>query len=303
MKRLLLLTVFGMAFASQAAAQVPSVSPFPRQQAEEDTGPQDVNTGVSFIDMALPQNMLRLRFDLDSRNVRPTRAEYLFPADGFARPERRVDVQDLRLYAEYAAVHWFSVFADTPYRWLNPDFNDNTHGVGDLLLGFKLMTWQDDNFFATFQFKLSLPTAGHDVLGTDHVTAEPGFLAHYNLFGFASLDGELRYSVPIGGTDYAGDVLRYGLGLTFGQRSWNQAWITPVAEVNGWTVMNGKAQAYEHPPTLFIENARGDTIINLSAGVRFGWNEHMDIFAGYSRAITGEQWFRDTIRLELRWLY
>ena len=61
---------------------------------------------------------------------------------------------------------FFSLVLETPYRWVNPDFNENTRGVGDMNLGLKLMIFNDESFFATFQLRGYLPT-GTAATGTD----------------------------------------------------------------------------------------------------------------------------------------
>src|SRR5262245_27397297 len=51
--------------------------------AEEKTIP-DSETGVSFIDSALPQTQVRILIDGNYGNRSPARAEYLFPRSGIA---------------------------------------------------------------------------------------------------------------------------------------------------------------------------------------------------------------------------
>ena len=93
-----------------------------------------VDSYVSFIDTALPRSHVRLRNDANQFNFRPTRAEYLFPADGFRVPETRVHVQEFNTYVEYGLNEWFSTFMETPYKWVNPDRNQNISGIGTLTL-------------------------------------------------------------------------------------------------------------------------------------------------------------------------
>src|SRR5688572_23612785 len=54
----------------------------PPRDAEPEEGLPDVFSCVSFIDSALPRNMLRLRFDRVERFKRPTLAEYFQPKGG-----------------------------------------------------------------------------------------------------------------------------------------------------------------------------------------------------------------------------
>ena len=73
--------------------------------------------------------------------------------------------------------------------------------------------------------------------------------------------------------------------------------ITPVVELVGWSVLSGKQSL---PPFPLFENARGDTIVNLKAGVRFNVADNTNFYVGYGRALTGDVWYRDVFRVELR---
>lgn len=279
----------------------------PREEEPAEITP-DVFSSVSFIDSALPRNMLRLRFDWAEGFRRPTMAEYFQPKGGLPftpgppRPETGLDYQDWTTYLEFAPDKWFSVFAETPVRWLNPDMNENVWGQGDLSLGLKVGVFTEERFLATFQLKTYLPTARHSALGTDHFTVEPGLLAAWRIADCFQLEGEVRYWVPVGGTDFAGDILRYGLGLSYGQQSANEVWITPVIEVVGWTLNDGKALRVT-PTGVGIDDVSGQTLINAHAGIRLGLGMNADFYAGYSRAITGPRWHRELFRFEVRWLY
>jgi hypothetical protein len=289
-------------------SSVPATGPVVGTQPPAEPETVDGQTFVGFIDHALPRTMLRGRFDLGERNVRPTRSEYFFPlgglpgAPGPALPERRVDFQELATYFEYAWSPFLSTFIETPYRLVNPEFNDNARGVGDTNFGLKLMVWHDANFLATLQLRTYLPTASNPATGTDHATVEPGLLINWKFFENFMLEGEARYWVPIGGTSFAGDVLRSGLGLSMGNRG-EGAWFAPVVEVVGWSVLSGQQMVVTAPGSFYVEDARGQTIVNAHAGVRLGIGEHFDFFAGYGRALTDHFWSRELIRFELRWLF
>ena len=56
-------------------------------------------------------------------------------------------------------------------------------------------------------------------------------------------------------------------------------------------------------PTDTIKDASGDTILNGKLGVRFGNGERWDIYTGYGRALTGDVFYKDIFRLELRLLF
>lgn len=266
-------------------------------------------TGTSFLDSALPRNTVRTRFDRATYNRTPTMAEYfqpkggIYPSPGPPLPERNVHYQDFATYAELSTAPWFSIFFETPLRWLNPDLNANERGVGDSNLGFKVVIWQDMPILATLQVRGYLPTAANSALGTKHYSIEPALLLNWRITDYLTLEGDGRFWAPLGGTDFAGNLTRYGLALVYGQRSASEVWMTPVAEVVGWSILGGKVM---HAPTLdrvTVEDAAGTFILNACMGARIGLSHNADIYLGYTRCLTGPSWYRDLIRVEFRFMY
>lgn len=276
--------------------------------AEDDPGPFDTQTFVSFIDNAVPRTQVRLRFDAGYDLRRNDRSSYLFPqsgfpgAMGFQKPEPRVHAQEFNTYIEYAAGSAISLFVETPMRWVNPVINDNVWGQGDLNLGFKFVCWADDHFFTTLQFRGYVPTAGTGVLGTEHFSVEPALLINYRIYEMIRLEGEARYWVPLGGTPHAGDIIRYGLGLSYGERTPGKIWFAPVIEAVGWTILGGQESVFTGPGAFYTQGAEG-TIVNVYGGVRIGLGDQMDLYAGYGRFVTGDYWYRDMWRVEFRLLF
>jgi len=267
------------------------------------------NSGVSWIDNAFPQSQVRIRADFLYDSLSPQRSEYIWAqgilpgTPGPARLETKLDTQELTSYIEYAIGGIFSVFLETPYVWMNPDANANTSGFGDTNAGFKFMVYPGQDLQLSLQLRAYFPTGAGAELGTHHYTLEPALLGHYNLLDVLQIEGELRYWAPIGGTDFAGDMVRYGLGLSYGQRSPTDIWLMPVVELVGWTVISGQSYVPTGPTTYMIQNAAGSTILNAYAGVRFGLGNQFDFYAGYGRGLTGDQWYRDNIRVEFRFLF
>src|SRR5262249_26828125 len=225
------------------------------------------------------------------RNRRPTRDEFFwapgprFGGPGPAQAETRVDYQDLSTYLEVTLVPWLSGFVEAPYRFLNPEVNGNTSGFADMNAGFKVGLVQAADGLVTFQFRTYVPTGDADRgLGTRHVSLEPALLVNYRLTESWLLEGELRYWVPVGGSTFAGDLIRYGLGVSYGQRCPDRFWLSPVAEVVGWTALGGHALAVRSPQSFAVEDSAGDTIVNFKFGMRFGLGDQGDVYAGYGRA-------------------
>ncbi len=296
------------ALAQQVATSVPGMS-LPKPAVEEEHSWAGADSNVAFLDSALPRSHMRLRFDLDYSNRRPTRAEFLYPkgglpgSPGMPLPETQVHAQELFYYVEMAPLPDFSFFVEQPWRWVNPEVNRNEGGWGDFNFGLKWLIFADDALLTTLQFRTYVPTSDLRALGTEHVTIEPAVLVNFRLAEYLTLEGEFRYWLPIGGTDFVGDVVRYGLGLVYGQRCPDEIWITPVAELVGWTVLDGQAMIAQSPTSFTVVDAGGHTILNAHLGIRLGFSDHADLYAGYGRALSGHAWYRDTARLEFRFFF
>ena len=269
-------------------------------------------TSVSFIDSAFPVTTYRVRFDAMYGADRPTRAEYIWAKPGLPAPggpgvplsETVLDYQEVSNYFEVAFANRFSVFGNIPVRFTNPQVNGNAEGLGDVDAGFKFCYLCSPQWIASFQFRTYIPTGASNIgLGTEHVSLEPAFLFNFMPSNLVTLESEIRYWIPVGGTDYAGDVIRYGLGASLGTRDTSGWWVTPVVETVGWTALGGLKQGFDFPNPVTVTPARGDTIVNIYAGVRAGLADRLDFYGGYGRALTGEVWYTDTWRFEFRFLF
>ncbi|HMC63973.1 MAG TPA: hypothetical protein VKI65_03465 [Gemmataceae bacterium] len=269
------------------------------------------SSSVGYIDPALPQTMFRFRFDAAYRNNRPDRAEFFYAKCGCFRnaippdpnaagpplTETRVDYQDFASYLEVAYNNRVSGFVEIPVRLLNPERNNNTSGLADMNAGFKVAMIACEDTVFTFQFRTYIPTGDSDRgLGTDHVSLEPGLLLLQRLGERLVLEAEFKDWVPVGGSDFAGNVLRYGVGLSYQLGRCGGARIAPVAEFVGWTVLDGKESDF----TGATRDAAGDTIVNAKLGVRLGLGDYNSLYVGYGRALTGDVWYKDIVRVEYR---
>jgi hypothetical protein len=279
-------------------------------QSPSDSGDSDGfsvrNSSVGYIDPAFVFNQFRLRYDDAFGNNRPTRAEFFWartgPAGpGLPLPEKRVDYQDVSAYLEKVLCPRVSVFAEVPYRFLNPEVNANAAGLADMNAGLKWNFYADEERLLTFQFRTYMPTGDIRAgLSTGHASVEPALLFFQRLGANLALEGELRYWAPVGGTNFAGDVVRYGLGLGYNMYQAEGMILRPVAEIVGWTVLGGR-EAFTTPTgTVIDQSAGGDTIVNVKLGVRSYLGPRTSIYAGYGRPLTGEVWYKDTLRAELR---
>src|SRR5438105_959014 len=186
------LVVAGVALAVPLAAR-----------AQGTSGPTVGSSSVGYIDNAIPGTLFRLRYDAADHNLRPSRAEFFWAKTGPGNPgppfaEKSVDYQDLAGYLEVGLAPRFSVFAEVPYRFLNPVVNAHTNGLADMNAGFKYAFLFAEDQVATFQLRIYAPMGDADRgLGTDHVSLEPALLLYQRLTDRLGCEGELRYWVPV----------------------------------------------------------------------------------------------------------
>jgi hypothetical protein len=278
-------------------------------RAQGTSGPRVSDSGTGYIDPAIPGDILRFRFDAAYNDRVPTRAEFFYPkgaplGPGLPEPEPRVDYQELSAYLEMAVSDRLSGFLNLPVRFLNPEINADHTGFSDLDAGFKFAFLSREDAVATFQFRTYAPTgdASHG-LGTNHVSLEPAFLLFHRLTDRLAWESELRLWVPVGGTDFAGDIVRYGVGAHYDVFRSANLTLAPVAEVVGWTLLNGKESIVLPSGTPFVEDAGGQTIVNAKLGLRVKFGDRMDLYGGYGHPLTGDRWYENILRLEFRLFY
>jgi hypothetical protein len=292
------------------------------------------NTG--YIDNAIPFTHFRLRFDAAYGDNRPDRAEFFYPecgcnngghGPGPNKPETKVDYQDISSYLEIALSNRFSGFVEVPVRFLNPEVNDNATGLGDMNAGAKFAVIATEDTYLTGQLRVYFPTGDASRgLGNSHTALEPGILAHQQMDRLA-LDAEVRDWIPLNtgnefmGNQFAGNVIRYGIGVSYLALNSPRFRVIPVVEFVGWTVLSGEETEVASPGAaqLLLANvmdmglanvrdASGDTIVNAKVGVRFGFGDLQetgflsgsDLYVGYGRALTGDVWYKDILRVEYR---
>ena len=230
-------------------------------------------------------------------------------ARGLPRPETRIDYQDLSAYLEVAATEQLSGFVEVPVRFLNPEINADTFGLADMNAGFKWAFLSSPDQVATFQLRTYIPTgAASRGLGTNHVSIEPALLYYQRLTDRLTFEGEFRDWIPVGGTDFEGNVIRYGAGVSYRVLEGPSWFVAPVLELVGWTVLDGKETAALGGNLFQIRSAGGDTIVNAKVGVRLNFGQAADapglgrgsLYIGYGRALTGDVWYKDIVRVEYR---
>ena len=218
--------------------------------AEAGLGTEFVAVAPMEIEISQPLNGLRMRIDSFKGFSPPDRAEYLWArpqSQGGRGPElppvevESVDYQDLRFLFEFGGEK-FSVGTEVPIRIMDPVTNDNTAGMGDMSLATKLVLcdgvrWQFSQLFRTY-FNTGAPSKG---LGNGHISLEPGLLGRFRINDRTYLHGEIDYWFAIAGhPEHAGQVLRWGLGISHVWRDSDSLALIPTFEVLWLSALDGK---------------------------------------------------------------
>lgn len=255
-------------------------------------------------------------------------------------PAFDADFQEIELAYEHALTERFSLFGEIPLRSveillsqpLDPDRpNLSNSGLGDLRAGFKYALIARRDRYLTLQTRAYLETGdADDALGTGHSSIEPGLLYFGELSERSSIAAEIRYWHPLSGSsqpgkadnprelrienadppdpplrndDFAGDVLRFGLGFSRDLEG-ARFRFTPVVELVGWYVLDGYSTPATAPPDnphAFIDEADGDTIVNLKLGTRIRTDDRGSLYVGWGQALTSEVWYEGIFRFEYRY--
>ncbi len=150
----------------------------------------------------------------------------------------KLNYQEVATYLEYAPTQRFSGFIELPARFIQPVLGSGTSGFSDLNLGFKYALIANPNQYYTFQFRVYAPTGdSYQGLGTGHPSLEPALLVFQRLTERLYFSGEVRDWIPVAGSDFAGNVIRYGVGLTYNIVLTDHLRIAPVNEVVGWSAI------------------------------------------------------------------
>ena len=281
---------------------------------------QGGDSGAGYIDSAIVRNQVRFRADASYDSPTPYRAEFLYPkcrcpingvvdpaAPGPPLAETSIDYQELSGYIETMLFSdLISGFVEIPFRLIDPEINENAQGFSDINLGFRAALLRDNSRHLTFQLRTTVPTGdGAQGLGIEHVRLEPGVLFLKRCKDGTIVEGEIRDSISIGGTAWAGNVLRYGIGFS---RLWYRdanLTISPVWETVAWSVLGGRVSKNVGTAAEFVEDAE-TTIVNTKIGARFRIasnncsGENRSLYVGYGTSLTGARWYSDTLRAEYR---
>lgn len=285
-------------------------------------------TMVGYIADGIIEDYVRVRFDVAYDNTVPDRSEFFYAQCGCNGPgapgpgspgaqdlATSVNFQQLFADFQYAPHERFAVFGSVPLRFvqpqsflgevLSPPQPNNTfeggNGFSDIRAGVKASLVSTDNSVLTAQVQGIFPSGDEKKgLGTDHASFETALLFHQRLSDRVTIESQFGDWHPIGGssaggTDYAGDVLFYGVGPSFDLVNNGRLRFAPVIELVGWHVLGGLQQA-----AGTLGPADGTNIVNLKFGARTTFDEVSSFYIGYGHALTDDVWYKDIIRFEYR---
>jgi hypothetical protein len=328
---------------SAALGPVFQARPPASQLAPPAPPPADLNSPrrrgsmVGYIDDAVVSSKLRVRFDTARHDNLPDRAEFFYAKCGCYRDLKvlnpaafdpaspgpgpgivtDLNFQQFYVQGEFAATDRFSVFAELPTRWIQPQSFAgggpgfaNQAGIGDLRAGVKLALLDASDHVMTAQVRTYVPSGdAMSGLGTHHWSVEPAFLYYQQVSDRVAVESQVNAFVPIGGSvgvptaaggNFAGSVFSYGIGPSFEVYRNGSVRFAPVVELVGWHLLSG---LQTQPPGSGPADATGTNIVNLKIGARTSWDRRGSIYLGYGRALTSDQWYEDIVRFEYRYSF
>lgn len=318
----------------ERAAVAPIATAFTLQPAAARPADRKRRPGmVGYIDDSTVTTQLRFRFDAGFGNNVPDRAEFFYAKCGCYRldpppafdPEApgpgpgvptELNFQQFYAHAEYAGRDRMSLFAEIPFRAIQPQgflafgspydpFPDSS-GIGDIRAGAKLALMSDEDTEVTVMFRASFPTgnAGKG-LSTDTVNIEPALLFQRSVTDRFGIEGQIGTWHPFGGSrsatsdddKFSGNVLFYGIGPSFDLVTTDRVRFSPIAELVGWRVFGGSQTSCTLAACTFETD---DNIVNLKLGARTTVNGRHSFYAGFGWALTEAKWYDKIWRLEYR---
>jgi hypothetical protein len=284
-------------------------------------------------------SQVRVRFEAGFHNDVPDRAEFFYGKCGCFRaafdpkvhdphaagpgPDQanNISFQQLYLHTEYAPTSRVSLFAELPFRRIQPGFAvpgtgftktgdvggqhvNNLSGISDVRAGVKMALVERPDQALTLQVRAYLPSGdARQGLGTGHYSVEPSLLYYRKLSDRTTLESQVGDWHPTGGSrgadsrkHFAGDVAFYGLGVSHVVYESARFKLVPVAELVGWHVVSGSQ-------TGANSNAGGTNIVNIKVGARLIVDEHSSFYAGFGQALTRQVWYEQLARAEYRYSF
>jgi len=305
--------------------------------------PRPEGSMVGYIDNAVIQSQLRIRFDYGRHGEFPDRAEFFYAKCGCyqglrgtglpaydpdapgPQPGVLTDFNFEQLYVngEYAPSRRVSFFAELPVRWLQPKafvpgFGSfpNQSGLSDIRAGLKVgLLPSETNNNLTFQFRIDTPSGDESKgLGTGHTSIEPSVLYYQPLGARGAIESEFSFWHPVkssrGVPTTAGGSAEDFAGNVLFYGVGPSYLLYSGSHVSFGPVVElagwhvlSGFQTVWISGTHIADEAKGTDIVNLKVGVRTAVGPHNSLYVGYGHALTDAVWYKEIIRAEYRYIF
>jgi Putative MetA-pathway of phenol degradation len=319
----------------------PPQPPPPPPPPPEDR-PERRGSMIGYIDDAIIQSQVRVRFEVGLENRAPDRAEFFYAKCGcyrdldkfptvpgvidFFDPDApgpgpdlltELDFRHLMIEAEYAFNPRLSVFGELPLRWIQPQSFaarpngdppvgfGNQGGIGDLRAGVKFGLAGSPVYALTARVQAYLPTgAASDGMGTDHASFEPSIVYFHQPAPRFAIESQFGFWLPAGGSDGPRPSVDDGYAGN----------ILFYGVGPSYVVYDGPK--VKVAPVVELVGWRvlsgfevppgtdssGTNIVNLKIGGRATFDRG-SIYVGYGHALTDASWYDDIVRIEYRYTF
>lgn len=250
-----------------------------------------------FVDSAKPVTQFRMYWDAGvNGNGGGDRAGFFWATPNLGGPGAGGNIfwHDIVISTE-AAVDRFSVFVNTPFRFLTtPPFGSP---FGDMSVGTKTLLIDSELLLFSFQFTTFIPTGIPSFgTGTGNVWLEPAILSTLKLFPETYLQASLHNRIPLIDTSNAGNVLHYHFSL-------NHTLAEPIVDTKIIGTMEFGAYSFLNGTVSPGATPAATTYFALGPGFRIVSCNKLDIGFGMQFAATNLHFAQQLYRTEFRWRF
>jgi hypothetical protein len=329
-------------FLEQTAKSSPQKPKGPKIKPSGIEKPPIEGSMVGYVDNAIIESQIRIRFDAAFDDNSPDRAEFFYakcgcyralagtpfaqafdpnaPGPGTGIPTA-LNYQQLRFNGEYAPFRRLSFFVDVPIRWLQPqgfvpaaslpftpsNFGDQS-GISDVEAGFKAAAIANRRTYLTFQLRTYFPSGdSFRGLGTAHYSVEPAVLLYQKLSDRVALEGQLSDWHPINGSRGVPVMSSQGFAgdvFTYGFGLSYRFQASERISVAPVVEMVGwnVISGFQSLQPGFTD-ASGTNIVNIKGGLRTTFDHHNSFYIGFGQAVTHDLWYKHLLRVEYRYRF
>lgn len=201
-----------------------------------------------------------------------------------------VDETEFEVELVWAINNRMIIILGAPMAYLDPVDDANTSGFGDMEVGIQFLAFNGERDLLFFALFAGLPTGDADRdLGNGFTVVEPAVLWLHDFGGGNYFQSRFGWEIPVS-TEDVGSEFRYDMGMyhTFLSTECNThfRWLTAAFEVNGVSAMNGPDS--------------GETVVDLTTGLRWVVRDLDEIGFGWSFPVTGTQGFENELIFSYR---